>query len=86
VKDGEWLVRGDVALADLPDYGIELNAATEAYNSMAGLVLHTFGHLPRPGDEVALDGFRLRIESVSENRIELVRVCRRREFLAPPAE
>jgi CBS domain containing-hemolysin-like protein len=77
VKDGEWLVRGDVALADLPDYGIELNAATEAYNSVAGLVLHTLGHLPRPGDEVALDGFTLRIESVSENRIELVRVSQR---------
>ena len=39
VKDGEWLVRGDVALADLRDYGIELDSETPRYNSVAGLVL-----------------------------------------------
>ena len=29
LKDGEWLVQGDVALADLRDYGIELDTDTE---------------------------------------------------------
>jgi CBS domain containing-hemolysin-like protein len=77
LEDGEWLVRGDVALGDLPDYGIELNAETEAYNSVAGLVLDTLGHLPQSGDRLAVDGFTLTIESVNENRIETVRVSQR---------
>ena len=37
LKDGEWLVQGDVALADLRDYGIELDTDTASYNSVAGL-------------------------------------------------
>jgi CBS domain containing-hemolysin-like protein len=79
VKDGEWLVRGDVALTDLRDYGIKLAADTETYNSVAGLVLDTLGRLPRPRDEVAVDGFTLTVESVNENRIELVRVSQRED-------
>jgi CBS domain containing-hemolysin-like protein len=75
LKDREWLVRGDVALADLRDHGIELDAETERYNSVAGLVLDTLGRLPEPGDLVAVDGFTLTIESVQENRIELIRVA-----------
>lgn len=74
VKDGEWLVRGDVALADLRDYGIELDTGTEAYNSVAGLVLDRLGHLPKSGDQIAVNGVAVTIESVNENRIELVHV------------
>jgi CBS domain containing-hemolysin-like protein len=44
LNDGEWLVQGDVALADLRGYGIELDTDTEAYNSVAGLMLDTLGH------------------------------------------
>lgn len=76
VQDGEWLVQGDVSLADLSDYGIKLGADTETYNSVAGLVFDRIGHLPRPGDEVAVDGLTLTVEAVNENRIESVRVFR----------
>ena len=85
VKDGEWLVRGDVSLADLSDYGIKLGVNSETYNSVAGLVFDRIGHLPRPGDEVAVGGFTLTIESVNENRIDLVRVSQG-ESSAPPTE
>ncbi len=77
VADGQWLVRGDVALADLRDYGIDLDSVSEAYNSVAGLVLDTLGRLPKAGDVLTIDGFKLTIETVRENRIELVRISRR---------
>ena len=77
LKHGEWLVAGDVALADLRDYGIELDPGTAAYNSLAGLVLDTLGHLPQSGELVTINGFALTIEAVSENRIGLVRISRR---------
>ena len=51
LNDGEWLVQGDIALADLRDYGIELDTDTASYNSVAGLMLDTLGHLPRPGEQ-----------------------------------
>jgi CBS domain containing-hemolysin-like protein len=77
LSESEWLVRGDVTLADLRDYGIELDIATTAYNSVGGLVLDSLGHLPRPGEAFAASGFSLRVDAVRENRIDLVRIRRR---------
>ncbi len=76
LKDDEWLVQGDVALADLRDYGIELDRDTATYNAVAGLVLDTLGHLPRPGERVTTNEFSLKVEAVRENRIDLVRISR----------
>ena len=36
LKDGEWLVQGDVALADLRDYGIELDTDSRATTPSRG--------------------------------------------------
>ena len=83
VKDGEWLVEGDVSLSDLSDHGITLDADTDTYNSVAGLVFDRIGHLPRPGDEIAVDEFRLTVEAVNENRIESVRVSQSEESNTP---
>jgi CBS domain containing-hemolysin-like protein len=77
LSESEWLVRGDVTLADLRDYGIELDIAPTAYNSVGGLVLDALGRLPRPGEAIAADGFSLRVDAVHENRIDLVRITRR---------
>jgi CBS domain containing-hemolysin-like protein len=85
LNDGEWLVQGDVALADLRDYGIELDTDTEAYNSIAGLMLDTLGHLPRPGERVTTSKFDLIVEAVRENRIELVRISRHGQPAATPS-
>jgi CBS domain containing-hemolysin-like protein len=76
LKDGEWLVQGDVPLADLRDYGIELGTDTANYNSVGGLVFEMLGHLPRPGERITTDQFSLTVESVRENRVELVRMSR----------
>jgi CBS domain containing-hemolysin-like protein len=85
LNDGEWLVQGDVAVADLRDYGIELDTDTAAYNSVAGLILDTLGHLPRPGECVTTSELDLRVDAVGENRIELVRISRHGPPDAPPS-
>ena len=75
--DGDWLVSGDVSLADLQDYGIDLGAGTDTYVSVGGLVLDAVGRLPDPGERLTINRFSLTIESVHDNRIELIRVARR---------
>jgi CBS domain containing-hemolysin-like protein len=85
LRDGEWLVRGDVTLPDLRDYGIELDTDTATYNSVGGLVLDTLGHLPRSGERVTTNEFSLKVEAVRENRIDLVRISRRTAPTEPPA-
>ena len=77
LANGDWFVRGHVAVTDLKDYGLELPIDTDAYNSIGGFVFNQLGRLPRRGDTVAANGYSIRVESVRENRIEAVRIRER---------
>jgi CBS domain containing-hemolysin-like protein len=74
LSNGEWFVRGHVSLGDLEDAGIELPVDTDAYNSIGGYVFAELGRLPKRGDSITADGYRIRVESVRENRIEALRI------------
>jgi CBS domain containing-hemolysin-like protein len=78
LANGDWFVRGHVAISDLQDYGLELPVDTDAYNSIGGYVFGELGRLPRRGDTVSSNGYSIRVESVRENRIEAVRIRERR--------
>jgi CBS domain containing-hemolysin-like protein len=74
LANGDWFVRGHVPITDLIDYGIELEADSEAYNSVGGFVFGELGRLPKRGDIVHANGYSLRVEAVRENRVEAVRI------------
>jgi CBS domain containing-hemolysin-like protein len=78
LANGDWFVRGHVAVTDLADYGLHLPVDSDAYNSIGGFVFAELGRLPRRGDTVAANGFSIRVESVRDNRIEAVRIRERR--------
>ena len=52
LANGDWFVRGHVAITDLHDYGLELPVDTDAYNSVGGFVFAELGRLPKRGDTV----------------------------------
>jgi CBS domain containing-hemolysin-like protein len=68
-------------VADLEDHGILL-PSDDAYNSIGGLVFNDLGRLPKRGDKIDVDGYELRVESVRENRVVLVRVRARQRSAA----
>ncbi|WP_051324249.1 hemolysin family protein [Candidatus Solirubrobacter pratensis] len=78
LANGDWFVRGHVAITDLVDYGLHLPVDTDAYNSVGGFVFGELGRLPKRGDVVTHNGYSIRVESVRENRIEAVRIRERR--------
>jgi CBS domain containing-hemolysin-like protein len=78
LANGDWFVRGHVAITDLQDYGLDLPIDTDAYNSVGGYVFGELGRLPKRGDTVSPNGYSIRVESVRENRIEAVRIRERR--------
>ena len=78
LADGDWFVRGHVSIADLLDYGVELPVDSDAYNSVGGFVFAEIGRLPRRGDTISSGDFSIRVESVHHNRVEAVRIRRRR--------
>ena len=78
LANGDWFVRGHVAITDLVDYGLELPVDSDAYNSVGGFVFGELGRLPKRGDTVVThNGYSIRVESVRENRIEAVRIRER---------
>jgi CBS domain containing-hemolysin-like protein len=78
LANGDWFVRGHVAITDLLDHGLTLPVDTDAYNSVGGFVFAELGRLPKRGDQITADGYSIRVESVRENRIEAVRIRERR--------
>jgi CBS domain containing-hemolysin-like protein len=86
LPDGDWFVRGHVAVSDLVDYGVHLPADTDAYNSVGGFVFAELGRLPRRGDAVTAGPYSIRVESVRENRVEAVRIRERRAVPAREAK
>ncbi len=79
LANGDWFVRGHVAVSDLENYGLELPVDTDAYNSVGGFVFAELGRLPKRGDTIRANGYSIRVESVRQNRIEAVRIRERRE-------
>src|SRR5215212_9420665 len=77
LANGDWFVRGHVAITDLADYGLHLPVDSDAYNSVGGFVFGELGRLPRRGDTILHNGYSIRVESVRENRIEAVRIRHR---------
>ncbi len=77
LADGDWFVRGHVAVTDLADYGLHLPVDSDAYNSIGGFVFAQLGRLPKRGDTVPANGYSIRVESVRDNRIEAVRIRER---------
>ncbi len=86
LANGDWFVRGHVAVSDLQDYGLQLPVDTDAYNSVGGFVFAELGRLPKRGDSITANGFSIRVESVRQNRIEAVRIRERREVAQPGGE
>jgi magnesium and cobalt exporter, CNNM family len=78
LANGDWFVRGHVAVSDLEDFGLELPVDTDAYNSVGGFVFAALGRLPKRGDTISANGYSIRVESVRQNRIEAVRIRQRR--------
>ena len=88
LADGDWYVRGHVALGDLEDAGIKLPVDSDAYNSVGGYVFSQLGRLPKRGDRIRANGHEIRVESVRENRIVAVRIkpLTAEHPVAPPVE
>ena len=52
LANGDWFVRGHVAITDLEDYGLDLPVDSDAYNSVGGFVFGELGRLPKRGDTI----------------------------------
>jgi putative hemolysin len=51
----------------------------DEYDTVGGLIFHRLGHVPRPGDEIRLDGLKLTVETTDGRRVGKVLAVRQRD-------
>jgi CBS domain containing-hemolysin-like protein len=73
--EGRWEVSGRLSVRDWAEFfrGEDLRAGPRV-STVAGLMSHRLGRVPRAGDEVRLSNLRLRVESMRGRVVERVSV------------
>src|SRR3954470_5580000 len=56
LANGDWFVRGHVAINDLIDYGLELPVDSDAYKSVGSFVFGELGPVPKRGEPITPNG------------------------------
>lgn len=64
------------ALTPIEDFNehFKCNFSQEEFDTIGGLVLHEFGHLPKRGENVVIDQFRFKVLHADNRRIRLLKV------------
>ena len=85
LSDDEARVDGRAAVDDMAGL-FEMHVPLEdedEYDTVGGLIYHRIGGVPKPGDQVRLDGLTLTVESTDGRRVSKVLVVRSREESEP---
>ena len=85
LSDDEARIDGRAAIDDLTElFDIELGLEDEdEYDTVGGLIYHRIGGVPKPGDQVLVDGLTLTVETTDGRRVGKVLVVRSRETHEP---
>ena len=73
--DARLLVQGNAPLAELEGV-LGHSFGREDISTVGGLVLAVFGRVPRPGEAIELDGYRIVADQVVRRRVRRVQVER----------
>ena len=68
IDERHWQLSGEMSLRHL-NRELDLDLPEEEIVTVGGLVFHLLGRLPRPGDEVAVSGVKLRVLEVRERQV-----------------
>jgi CBS domain containing-hemolysin-like protein len=75
IGDGSYLVSGILRVEELEEK-LDVSLAGEDYETVAGLIFTTLGHIPKIGEVVTRNGFRFEVERADRRRIYRVRVSK----------
>lgn len=80
LPNGDYLLDGGMSIDELNELLDGSNLPSDDWDTLGGLVFSTLEHVPTPGEELVLEGWRFTAVEVESRRIRLVRVHR----LPPP--
>jgi len=69
ISDDEFIIEGALGLYEVNDLvGLELESAE--VSTIGGYVTHLLGHLPRPGEQVRIDGYLVVVTKADGRRVD----------------
>jgi magnesium and cobalt transporter len=74
-RNGVYRVKAQTEIAAFNE-SFSTRFSDEQYDTVGGLLLSQFGHLPKRGEEIVIDGLKLRVLRADSRRIHSVRVER----------
>ncbi|MGH7508005.1 MAG: hemolysin family protein [Gemmatimonadales bacterium] len=85
VTEDHWRVEGGVALSEL-ESALGHDFGRDDVSTVGGLVLAEFGRVPRPGESIDVEGYRLVVEHLVRRRVKWIAIHRVRveAAVAPP--
>ena len=75
IDERQAIVDARMSIHDVND-ALDLSLPEEEFDTVGGLVFNTLGRIPSPGDEVEINGVKLRVEKMRGRRIMKVRVIK----------
>lgn len=75
-EDGSYLIAGWMPVDEFADLLAIETVADRDYQTVAGLVLDRFGHLPEAGERVDIQGWRIEVVDLDGRRIDKLLVSR----------
>ena len=75
ISDEEFLFHGRMDLDDVNQM-LDISLSTEEADTLGGLIYNHLGRVPRPNEELKLDGLLMKVEQIAGRRIRRVRVLK----------
>jgi magnesium and cobalt transporter len=72
--DRHYLVSGLTPVGEFNRY-FNAEFSDEEFDTMAGLVMHAFGHMPRRGESTRIDRFQFNVQRADSRRVHLLQVA-----------
>lgn len=73
LPNGDFLIKGLTPIEDFNEH-FHTNFPDEEFDTVGGLVMNAFGHLPKRNEVTELEGFRVRVLNADSRRVHLLRV------------
>lgn len=73
IHNGRYLIRALTPIEEFNEY-FKTNFSDEEFDTIGGVVMQAFGHLPKRGEVMELNGFYFEVARANGRRIHLLRV------------
>lgn len=78
--DRHYIIKGHTPIMEFNEQ-LHADFSDETYDTMGGIIMYHFGHLPKRGESITIDFFEFKIINADARKIKLVECIDRRELV-----